>query len=207
MTRALRLVGGLACLAAACVLLLLATDVRSWGKRLPADDLRFRADAFPADLWRPQQLVPFHAARGLLGVDDDLAYRRAVRLFRLSSPGHAEAYDTQTAVTRARAEAALAAVSRSGSNLPRRAQASNLLGVLDTLLGTREPASRKTFFQNAISEFAAASELDPSNDAARHNLEFALNQLRGLSEQQASGADRPGEAHGSAGLQQPGRGY
>lgn len=205
MRRALRIGGGIACLAAAAVALLLAVDVRAWQGRVTADDLRFRNIPARGDLWRPRQLVPFGAARELLALGDDLEYRQALRLYRLGRPLR-DRYDSTTAADRIDAQVALSETEHDLTDDARRAQVANLLGVLQTALATRDPRVTRTFVQNAIASFVHASELDETNDSPKFNLEFALNQLKGQQDQQAPGQGRQGQ-RGQAGLNDLGRGY
>jgi hypothetical protein len=201
----LRIVGGVACLAVAVVALLLAVDVRAWQGRMAADDLRFGNVMTADDLWRPQQIVPFGAGRRVLGLDDDLEYRHALRAFHLGRPLE-QRFDAQTATARIDAQIALSEAAHDLSGSARRAQLANLLGVLQTSLATRDPRVTRTFVQNAIASFVRAGEYDSTDDAPKFNLEFALNQLKGQPDQQAPGQGQQGQ-RGQAGLNDLGRGY
>jgi hypothetical protein len=156
-------------------------------------------------LQRRKQLVPFGAARRLLALDDDLEYRRALRLYRLGRPLELR-FDSQTAADRVDAQVALAQAAHDLPGEARRAQLTNLLGVLQTALATRDPRVTRTFIENAIGSFVRASELDERDDSPKYNLEYALNQLKGQPEQQAPGQGRQGQ-RGQAGLNDLGRGY
>jgi hypothetical protein len=206
MSRTTRFAGAGACLVLAVLFLLFAADARTWGKRMAADDLRFAANPLPANLWHPTEVAPFGVARGVLGIDDDLQYRRAVKLFRLGRPRE-NLTGKLTAALRAQSQIALATVSETGSDRVRRSQAANLLGILSFSLAVRDPSLTTTFLQNAVANFRDAIALDPTNDDARFNLEYALFQLKGGDDQLPKGSDRPGDPRGSAGLSKPGRGY
>jgi hypothetical protein len=78
--------GAAACLALAVLLSLLALDVHRRDRSFQADDVLFRVGSLRDDRWQPTEIVPFGAARALLGVDDDLAYRRALQLVRRAHP-------------------------------------------------------------------------------------------------------------------------
>ena len=205
MTRAVRIVGSVACLAAAAVALLLAVDVRAWQGRVTADDVRFRTDPARRDLWRPGQIVPFGSARRLLALDDDLEYRQALRLYQLARPLEPR-FDPESAADRVDAQLALTAAAHDLPDGLRRAQVTNLLGVLQTALASGDPRAAQTFMESAVSSFVHAIELDARDDAPKFNLEFALNQLRGEDEQQTRGRGRQGQ-RGQAGLNELGRGY
>jgi hypothetical protein len=205
-SRTSRFVAAAACLVLAVLMLLFAADARRWGKRIAADDLRSAANPLPASLWRPHELAPFGVAKGVLGIEDDLQYRRAVKLFRLGRPRE-NIGGKLTAAIRAQSQIALSAVSEAGTDRVRRSQAANLLGILSFSLAVRDPSLTTTFLQNAVANFRDAMALDEANADARFNLEYALFQLKGGDDQLPKGSDRPGDPRGSAGLSKPGRGY
>jgi tetratricopeptide (TPR) repeat protein len=198
----------LACLvlAAAVLLLLLATDVRGWRARFAADDLRYRANPVPGNLWHPEQAAPFGLARDVLGIQDDIDYRRALRSFRLGRPLESNLYGVKTASLRAQAQVQMAEVADHGNDLPRRSQAANLLGVLGFAMAARDLALRDTFLRDAIASFRQAIALDPTNDDALFNLEFALQEQNVAEEQQQRGSS-DSNAGGNAGLKPPGHGF
>ena len=201
---AVRLGGAVVCLAAAAFLVLIALDAHAWSSRLPADDLRYRRDASAAGLWKPTELLP-GVARRILGVGDDLAYRRALRDFRL---GRVTEPVAAPAITNHRiaAQVELTHVADTDASPQIRSQVDNLLGVLGFGLGSQDFGQRKAFFDNAITAFRSAVALDPTNDDAFFNLEFALDQVRSSGEQQAQGSAQLGH-RGHAGLKPPGKGY
>lgn len=201
----LRVAGAVACLTAGAILVLLATDASGWSKRMPADDLRYRANPAASDLWQPRALAPFRLAATALGVADDTAYRRALREFRLGRPLEL-IFSTEISTYRAQAQVDLARVRSQGGDPLRRSQAANLLGVLGFAMATQDRTQAKTFLNNAITSFRDAIELDPRNEDALFNLEYALDQQKGDDPEQAGGRDRLGN-HGNAGLKDPGRGY
>jgi hypothetical protein len=193
------------CIAAAVLLVLLALDARAWSSRIAADDLRYRREPSTAGLWQLHELSPFGSDRRLLAIDDDLAYRRALREFRIGRPLEA-VFGTAITTHRVRAQIRLTDFEHAGGNAKRRSQAANLLGVLGFAMATQDVGQRVTFINNAITSFRDAIALDPGNDSALYNLEYALDQLKGSGEQQASGKERPGQ-RGNAGLKETGHGY
>ena len=203
----LRLVAALLILLATLAALL-SVDLRAWHDSLRAGDARYRTAPAVAG-WRASSILPFGAARSLLAVDDDLAARRAIRLFRLTY-GVRGRLDTalQTQGARAVAELALADVTRSG-DLRRAAQASDLLGVLafgDFAAGGGRDANQA---ERAVSAFANAVRLDPSDEAAKFNLELALRlfQARGVRPGASPGTGVQGAGRRGAGTGIPGTGY
>jgi hypothetical protein len=190
---------------AAALLVLIALDAHAWSTRLPADDLRYRRDASASHLWRPSEVVPGAFTRRVLGIGDDLAYRRALRDFRL---GRVTEPVAAPAITNHRiaAQVELTHIADTSTNARIRSQVDNLLGVLGFGLGTQDFGQRKVFYNNAITAFRSAVVLDPTNDDAFFNLEFALDQVRSTGEQQAPGSAQLGH-RGHAGLKPPGKGY
>jgi hypothetical protein len=204
-TAALRASAAAVCVAAAVVLVLLALDARAWSTRLPADDLRYRRDASASALWKIRELSPFGVDRSVLGIRDDIAYRRALREFRIGRPLE-PVFSTATTTHRVQAQIALTDVMTAGGDAARASQAANLLGVLGFAMATQDVSQRATFLNNAITAFRQAIALDPANDDALFNLEYALDQLKGSGEQQAGGSDKRGTG-GRAGLKPTGHGY
>ena len=200
-----RVAAAAACIAVAVVLVLLALDARAWSSRFAADDLRYRRDPSASRLWRPHELSPFRLDRRVLRIDDDLAYRRALREFRIGRPLEA-VFGTAITTHRVRAQIRLTDFEHVDANASRRSQAANLLGVLGFAMATQDVGQRATFLNNAVTSFRQAIALDPGNDSALFNLEYALDQLKGGGEQQASGSDRQGQ-RGHAGLKETGHGY
>ncbi len=202
---AVRIAAAIAALLAAAFFVALALDAHAWSTRLPADDLRFRHDALSKRLWEPSQRTPFHVAADILGVHNDIAYRQALRAFRA---GRALEPLTNTvfAARRIRAQIALQDFIEHSHNDRRRSQAGNLVGVLAFGAATQDVSQRITFLNNAIASFRTAIELDPTNDDALFNLEYALGQLKEAADQQAGPNQRLGQ-QGGAGLAEPGHGY
>ena len=83
MTRALTFSVALLVLAGAGFVGLLANDVRHWEERLVRDDLSFRETPNRPDLFEQHERIP-GAARRLLAIDDDLAFRQALQLLWMS---------------------------------------------------------------------------------------------------------------------------
>jgi hypothetical protein len=207
--RALALVGAVLLLASAGALLVLARDVRAWETRLEQDDLSFRhAPGRPA-LWQPEERFPGGAARRLLQIEDDLAFRNALRLFRLSRPRQL-AYDRPAlAALRGQAQVELIELGRHDPDAPRRSEAANLVGVLSLGVEGREsPTARATFLESGIANFQTAVQLDDSNERAKYNLELALRrQETDAASLESAGAEVPRDDPSGAGLREGGSGY
>ena len=171
------LAGAAACLAFAVLLSLLALDVHRRDGSFQADDVLFRVGSAKDTRWQPTEIVPFGAARALLGVDDDLAYRRALQLVRRAHPRTVTYEQSQLVGLRAVAQIQLGAVVRRDDNAARRSAAANLLGVLALSLAAIDDSLRATLLTNAAADFQRAIRFDPGNDDAKYNLELALDTL------------------------------
>jgi hypothetical protein len=202
---ALRAAAATVLLLAAAFVVLVALDAHAWGSRVSADDLRYRRDASAPRLWRVRELVPGGITRGLLGIGDDVAYRRGLRDFRLGRPTEPIS-SPQITTHRIAAQVELTRVADTATNPVVRSQVENLLGVLGFGLGSQDVGQRQAFFNNAIGDFRSAVMADPTNDDAYFNLEYALDQIQSSGEQQAQGSAQTGH-RGNAGLKPPGKGY
>jgi hypothetical protein len=203
-TRALGIAAG--ALALAAVLALLAVDVLHRESALASGDVRYAAGPGQRDPWQASQILPFGSARALLGVNDDLRYRRAVRLFRLSRPRRA-ALTIGLAPARAEAEAALVSAVAEESNTVRRSELLNLLGVLALARAAADALANPEGLKASVSIFRSALDADPENADAKVNLELVLRATR--RQQRTQGRRSTGHPpRGSrAGLGSTGRGY
>ena len=198
-----------AALAVGVLALLLALDVGRWETAFARGDVRFVSAPTRKDLWKPNEILPFEPAKGLLGVDDDLVYRRTLRAFYNARP-HANRW-SQTNIDQLRSEATvtLAEFIRNTDNDPRRrSQAANLLGVMALgLAATDDPQQRLRFLQYASRSFRGALTMDSTNEDAKFNLELALRLLRQSPTPQGGGSARGPGRGGGAALAEPGSGY
>jgi hypothetical protein len=195
-------------MAGAVLLLLLALDVGRWHEAFARGDIRARSERTRASLWRVDELVPFHAARRLLGVGDDLTYRETLRSFWLSRPDASPFKVTNVDALRSEATVTLARYIRSSREPRRRAQAANLLGVIALGLATTDdPNQRLRFLLYAANAFRGALSVDPMNEDAKFNLELTLRLLRRQPTGAGSGEARGLGQAGGAALGHPGSGY
>jgi hypothetical protein len=167
MERAVKIAGAAVLAALAVVAALLAGDVRSVPTAFTQGDATYGVTPHRAT-WRPATRLG-GTASSLLGVRDDLAFRRALRLYRIvqSTPNRLDtAVELQT--LRSQAETALSASARGGHA----SQADTLLGILafgESATGTGSNAAAA-----AISDFSNAVRADPANAAAKFDLELML---------------------------------
>ena len=208
--RAALIAGAVACLAFAAFFFLLAADVDRWRTAVGSGDVRYRVNPGGADLWAPDVLVPAGAAEKLLGLEDDIAFRRAVRALRLADLDDPTVSDPDVALRRNDAQARLEAIATRGGDPARRSRAAGLLGVLGLARLASESQDRVALLQSTIANLAFAIALDPENEDAKFNLELALQQGRGLRLDEAAAGGNPlpgGAGSEGAGAGEPGTGY
>jgi hypothetical protein len=175
--RALRIAPIVVLAATGVLALLLARDVQHRQASFAADDARLRTAPLTA-AWRPQQLFPFGTATAVLGVHDDVAYRRALRSLRLGTPHELVFQSPPKIALRAEAQLRLARVAQSDHDAARRSAAENFLGGLSFAGAAEDPDSETSLLQNAVASFQAAIADDESNEDAKFNLELALSRLK-----------------------------
>jgi hypothetical protein len=193
-----RLVAAAILLVAGVVAFMLASDVRAWRDSITRGDTAYLAS--PAEAaWKPNTKLGGLAGE-LLDTHDDLAARRALKLYRAAVTTQLR-LDNATQVQTARAAAQDALLATHSS------QSSTLLGILT--FGRRASGSTEDQFDAAIADFTDAVRMDPTNDAAKFDLELLLRAS-------AASGTRPGEGVGGgfgrggrrgAGGGSPGRGY
>jgi hypothetical protein len=195
------------CLVLAAFAAMAASDVGEWQNALRRGDVAAAAtDRSTTPSWSVDELVPFGVARGLLGVNDDLAFRRGVALFRRAHTG-IPSFEAglEGSALRVQAEAQLARAIRSDRNARRAAAAENLLGVL-VVLDSSVPGGTSTPIERAIFQFQDAIRLDPAIEDAKKNLEL-IYQLTAPPDTPRGSLRRAGRSHSGASATSPGHGY
>jgi hypothetical protein len=204
-TRRLLLVAAaVLCLCGAAFAALLATDVGSWQSAFRSADARASVAVPTAD-----ETLPFHLARDVLGLGDDLAFRHALVLFHRGYTGIPSAdQSTQGTEARAEAEASLERVVREEGDGSRASEAADLLGVLELVdaSGGSNSGSGGSV-DRAIVELQNAVRLDSSNGDAKANLELALGLAPPDSPFSSTRHGSTGRRRGGASETTPGRGY
>jgi hypothetical protein len=158
----------------AVVLVLFATDVRAWQGRVTRDDAAFRVQRSHVGYWRTPTILPDDPARSVLGLDDALAFRRALQLFWLSTVGASTAGQADLAQLRVVAEARLQTLADSAGTREERSTAANLLGVMAVTTSAADSPTQKATVERAKRYFGLAVREEPTNYAARLNLELTL---------------------------------
>jgi hypothetical protein len=202
--------GAAVCLVLAAAVFLVAADVGRWRSALAAGDVRWRAVPAEPGLWRPQTLAPGDPARGLLGVEDDVRFREAVRALRLGRLEVGFSSDPALALPRAEAQARLARVVEKDASPERSSRALGLIGVIGFASSFYEARGQLSLVRDAVAAFEAAIALDPANDEAKANLEQALQRRQALEALAGAGAAEPtpgGAGARGAGTANTGSGY
>jgi hypothetical protein len=210
--RSLLGVGAAICLLLALGLGLLALDVARTRDALAQGDVQYRVTPQRVDLWRADTFVPRDLAVRLLGTEDDVELRRAVRavlLARLADPT-VSVSDPAIALLRNAAQARLDYIVASNASDADKSRAAGLLGVLGLARLVYETQDRVAALSSTVANLQAAIELDPTNDDAKYNLELALQRARGIQLTEGAGGQNPspgGSGSSGAGAGDPGSGY
>lgn len=213
--RELLLVAAAACFVLAVVLALVAVDVARWRTAIPADDVRFTAGA-PSSGWKPHTLAPFGAGVRTLGIQDDLAFRRMLRLLRSSRLLDFTVSDPVLAIRRTELTERLESIVVRDPDPVLRSRAASLLGVVSVVSWNSTPAQgtqqqdRSELLLAAIASFEQAIGFDPENDDAKYNLQLMLQRGEGLLPTEAAAGRNPsagGKGSRGAGAGAPGSGY
>jgi hypothetical protein len=197
----LRPVGGVVAVAAlvvvAAVLVAFAADVLRWDRGLRDGDVAYGAGAAVA--WQPDTLLPRGVSASVLGVSDDMDYRRAVDQFWRSKPRDPiRVFEDVT--RRSAAERTLGRTFERDSEASRRSQLAVLRAAMMLEEARNSPTQRQVFVRRAIEFLGRAVALDPSNETAVYDLELALKLLR------ASGSGVAGSGDTRSPLPSPGAG-
>lgn len=205
-TRYLSLASGPVCLLAAAALALLADDVRRWPATVRAGDVQARVAPARGDPWRSAERIPSSAAERLLGIREDLAYRRAVRLFYLTQPRFRRRFGPGFVPPVDGARRRLRDLQLDARDAQMRSAAANLLGVLMYEVGGSLDLGRVRLAARYVGD---AVRLDPRNDQAKFNLELLLERMPENRESESGGGGAGETLLDEAGASStpPGRGY
>lgn len=208
MRRLAAIFGAVVCFAVAGGLLLTALDVARWQSALESGDVRYRAAPQEDGLWRPGQTMPFGPAAAVLGVDDDVEFREALRTLRLAGVAQAESSDPRLALRRSEARALIAAIAEGDADPRRRSRAMTLLGVISFASALSDSQDQDALQRDALARFRGAIELEPDNDEAKANLEIALRRDAEAGESGGGADPTPGgQGARGAGAGEAGGGY
>lgn len=178
-------------------LAVLAVDVLRVPGAIAADDAGFYgAPRRQADPWSAVGFLPGRPAERVLGIEDDLGFRKTLWTIR-RAPGQAEIQGPDQPLLEAQAGQAVIQVSeqsRRERDPKRRAVLLNFNGsvVFGRYVGATA-FDRERYLREAIGNFRNAVRLDPTNLDARANLEQALRAAKGsglVGEDPDAGASR-----------------
>jgi hypothetical protein len=194
-------------LAASAFLAILGVDVMRWDRQLEQADLRFASGTGRLGMWTADTYLPTDLSGSLLGVEEDVAVRRAVQSFRRSRPRRPAQQFTDVA-RRSAAEAELARAVRMGPGRRQEARLMNLRGVLRLEEARGAPSETSVLLRRAAASFREAIRNDLRYEDAKFNLELTLRLLqRGGSPSGGGGGDRADTPASGAGTASTGRGY
>jgi hypothetical protein len=194
-------------LVAAVFAALLAADLRSWHDGVSNGDTEY-AQSPASAAWSTPTLLPFHLARGILGISDQIAFRRAAQKF-VAVHALGCGYDNCYSEGRARAdlETILTNLGR-GADPARDARADNLLGILAYADTRSTGATKAAPVDRAVADFQSAVQLDPANTDAKFNLEWVQRSLVTHGSRAGSSSGNGSKnGHNGAGGGTPGKGY
>jgi hypothetical protein len=210
--RSLVALAAVICLGLAVALGLLAFDVSRSRDAVSQGDVTFLVTPEKTGLWRATNVIPSGLAVDLLGSEDDVELRqavRSVRLARLLDPT-VSVSDPAVALLRNDAQARLDAIVAGDASAQDKSRAAGLLGVIGIARLVTETQDRAAALGTAVSNLQLAIALDPSNDDAKFNLELALQRSRGIQLTEGAGGQNPspgGSGSSGAGAGDPGSGY
>jgi hypothetical protein len=204
--------GAVICLALAVGLALLALDVSRTRDALTQGDVEYLVTPQKPDLWRADTLVPRDLAVRLIGTQDDVELRRAVRAVLLArlSDDSVSVSDPAIALLRNAAQARLDYIVGSDASAADKSRAAGLLGVIGLARLVTETQDRATALGSTVANLQLAIALDATNDDAKYNLELALQRARGIQLTEGAGGQNPspgGSGSSGAGAGDPGSGY
>jgi hypothetical protein len=162
---------GAALLGLGVALALLALQVWRWPAHAAEQDALLTRSLVPARAWSDDGGF----AGVLLGVGDDVEFRRAVVSFRRGRPDDPATVRTpEQIVSSAEAAIALAAIARSDAPAARRSQAANLLAIQSAETAILDPDAAARI-RAAVDLLRQAIRLDPTSEAPKANLELMLD--------------------------------
>jgi hypothetical protein len=172
--------------ALAAVLTVLAADVLRWRGHLERAD--FRVGTGSTRIWTADTRLPGDPAAELLDVEDDVAFRKALQLFRQGNPRR-PARNQHDLNVRLAADSRLADVVEGHRSAPIRSRAAMLRGLLALETARGEPLRAETSLRRALTELRTAIRLDDRNTDAKYDLELVMRLLRTVEEESPGGSE------------------
>lgn len=189
----------------AAVLVLLAAEALRLPRQLDADDVRFEAaPRVPRALWTDLSIVPGEVGERVLGIEDDIVYRRTAALYARIQNVPVSGPELEALSGQALLEVTVG--SRTETEPRRQAQLLNFLGAMTLSRFTTNPAEREILLRNGIGAFRNAVKVHPEHAEAKRNLELALR-LPGVATLSGPDPDAGGSRGQRSGQGRPGSGY
>ena len=205
MRRLLVRAGAVLAVPAALVLAALAVETLRVPRGLEADDVRFAAaPRVPRALWTDLSAAPGDVGEHVLGIRDDIAYRRTVALYAKVKDVSISGPELEALSGQALLEVTLG--SKAETDPRRQAQLLNFLGAMTLSRFSSIPAEREILLRTGIGAFRGAVTVDPGNADAKRNLELALR-LPGVAELPGLDPDAGGARGQRSGAGREGSGY
>jgi hypothetical protein len=208
--RAAIVAGVVGCTLLSLFLVVVAVDVVRSHEALASGDDDYVTTPKEGGLWQPGALGASTISRKVLGVDDDLSFREAVRALRVSQRDEPTDSSPEAILRRAKAQKLLQEVSTSDPDPRRRSRAMSLLSVLLLSTPAADQEERATIQRVALANLQKAIETDPTNDEAKYNLEVVLRRKAGVQTVQGGPTPNPSSGQGQsrgAATGPPGKGY
>ena len=204
-----RILSKLAVVAVPVALALAVTgvDILRTDNELTTDDTRFRAAPMrQAGLWDVGRL-PDDANERLLGLEDDVEYRKLMGLYLKVEPGIVDYQGfPELESQRAKAQFELTRRSRQEPDPLRRSRLLTLYGVMTLDFRTISDQERQKVLEQAVSAFRGAITLDETNADAKTNLEAVLS-VHGPVAVPANAPSQTRDDGNVSGAGSPGSGY
>lgn len=197
-----------ALLAAAVVVGLLAADINGWRTAVARGDAEFAQSPANAD-WHAGTVLPFHVARGILGLSDQLALRSAAQQFvHVRSLGNGIDNGYSESLQRGTLEGMLTRLA-AGHDRARDSDADLMLGILAFADTRQRGAGAPAPVDQAVADFQSSVTENPANTDAKYDLELLLRYLVATGSRTGSNntSGGPAKGHKGAGGGQPGTGY
>jgi hypothetical protein len=158
----------------AVVLALIGRDVLAWRDQTDKAGIAVAASSSDFGVWQPSTVFPTAVSRWLLGAGDDVRFGMALQRFQLLRTGGGDTFFRQNRRAElAQAELQLDQQAATAKTARARSIARTLHGIL--LYGQlRQQTDPLTVFRRVTEEFRKAIEADPSNAAAKYDLNAIL---------------------------------
>lgn len=170
-----RPLSGVVAAVVAVVALAFAFGIVGLWRDVRQSDFRFQtASTRQTALWENLDPLPASLSARLLGLEDDLAYRRAVELYERVRPGRGGGFGPRIESLRGQAQLELTRASEADSNPVRRSKLLNFVGIMPLDHPSTVGDERADQLRTAIGILQSAVQVDPGNAEAKLNLELLL---------------------------------